>query len=179
MPTHGTVTVGHDDLRTLDPARWRRRIAYLPEHPTLLAASLAENLRLADPGATPEVLLAALDAAGAGDLAAGLPDGLDTVLGEGGRPCWRASYGASPWPAHCCARPRSFSWTSPPCTSTTPPRPSSSRPCGAPSPAAAALVVTHRPALVRLADRVVTLRDGHVVDSTVPPGRAGRGLVRA
>ena len=47
-PGAGRVTAGGQDLRDIDPAAWRRLITYLPERPTLLAASLADNLRLAN-----------------------------------------------------------------------------------------------------------------------------------
>ena len=36
-PSRGAVTVGGTDLRELDLEAWRRRLSYLPEHPTLLA----------------------------------------------------------------------------------------------------------------------------------------------
>ena len=45
-PTCGSVNVGESDLADLDLQEWRRRITYLPEHPTILRATLAENLRL-------------------------------------------------------------------------------------------------------------------------------------
>ena len=85
-PSRGAVTVGGTDLRELDVEAWRRRLSYLPEHPTLLAGSLADNLRLADPARRGR-------AAGRGAGARWarrpcwrrLPGGLDTRLGEGGR----------------------------------------------------------------------------------------------
>jgi thiol reductant ABC exporter CydD subunit len=85
-PGDGTVTVGDVGLGDVDLARWRRHIAYLPEHPTLLAGSLADNLRLADPTAGDAELLDALARAGAPELADDLPRGLDTPIGDGGRP---------------------------------------------------------------------------------------------
>lgn len=84
-PARGTVTVGGRDLRGADLDVWRRHIAYLPEHPTLLAASLADNLRLANPQSTRADLMGALEQAGAGVFVDTLPAGLDTVLGDGGR----------------------------------------------------------------------------------------------
>jgi len=83
-PSAGSVTAGGVDLRDLDTRAWRRQLAFLPEHPTLLAATLAENLRLADPRATDARLAEALNLAGAGEILARLPDGLGTRLGDGG-----------------------------------------------------------------------------------------------
>ena len=45
-----------------------------------------ENLRLADPGADDERLVAVLRTVGLGDWLAGLPNGLDTMLGNGSAP---------------------------------------------------------------------------------------------
>lgn len=86
VPAHGEVTVGGRDLRGADLDAWRRHIAYLPEHPTLLAASLADNLRLANPQSTRAHLMSALEQAGARRFVDSLPAGLDTLLGDGGRP---------------------------------------------------------------------------------------------
>jgi ABC-type transport system involved in cytochrome bd biosynthesis fused ATPase/permease subunit len=51
----------------------------------VFASTLRENLRLARPGCRDEAVVAALVEAGLGHWLAGLPDGLDTVLGTGGR----------------------------------------------------------------------------------------------
>jgi ATP-binding cassette subfamily C protein CydD len=79
-PRSGGVLCGGVDLREVDPREWRRRIAWLPQRPTIFSASLGENVRLGAPKATDEQVLVALAAANF-DLE--LP--LDTVIGEGGR----------------------------------------------------------------------------------------------
>ena len=80
VPSSGPVVA----LADLDPAAWRAQVAYLPQRPALFAGSLAENVRLARPGATEDEVRASLLAAGAADAIDELPDGLATVLGEGG-----------------------------------------------------------------------------------------------
>jgi thiol reductant ABC exporter CydD subunit len=84
-PTAGAVRIGGADLRNIDADAWRSRIAWVPQRPRIFAASVADNLRMANAAATDGELGAALRAAGAEDLVAGLPDGLETALGEGGR----------------------------------------------------------------------------------------------
>jgi len=59
--------------------------AWLTQRIDLFQDSLRDNLRLADPAATDEELMAALDAAGLGADVRSLPRGLDTPLGEGGQ----------------------------------------------------------------------------------------------
>lgn len=59
--------------------------AWLTQRIDLFQDNLRDNLRLADPAATDEELMAALDAAGLGVDVRNLPRGLDTPLGEGGQ----------------------------------------------------------------------------------------------
>jgi ATP-binding cassette, subfamily C, bacterial CydD len=84
-PVAGRVTVGGVDLGTCDPAAWRRHIAWVPQQPALLRASVADNIRLGTPGAAIDAVRAAAALAGADEFVASLPAGYDTVLGDGGR----------------------------------------------------------------------------------------------
>lgn len=84
VPDEGRVRVGGRDLAELDLERWRNRIAWVPQRPYLFADTIAENVRLARPDADDEAVLAALRDAGAYDFVAALPDGLRTPLGEDG-----------------------------------------------------------------------------------------------
>jgi thiol reductant ABC exporter CydD subunit len=85
-PDAGTVRCGAVDLRETDPGEWRSRLAWLPQRPTIFAASLEENVRLAAPEAPDSALRRALAAARLDELVATLPDGPATRVGEGGRP---------------------------------------------------------------------------------------------
>ncbi|MFE7597213.1 thiol reductant ABC exporter subunit CydD [Streptomyces sp. NPDC057494] len=80
----GSVRVGGADLATLDLEEWRSRIAWVPQRPYLFAGTVAENVRLARPDATDEAVRNALRDAGADGFVGGLPQELDTVLGEDG-----------------------------------------------------------------------------------------------
>jgi thiol reductant ABC exporter CydD subunit len=83
-PESGAVQVGGVDLSTIDPDVWRRRIAWVPQRPHLVAGTVADNIRLGDADAsTPDVERAAAKA-GLSDLLRRLPRGLDTSLGEDG-----------------------------------------------------------------------------------------------
>ncbi len=83
-PDEGCARVGGQDLADLDPDRWRSRIAWVPQRPHLFAGTIAENVRLARPDADDRAIVAALRDAGAYDFVAALPDGTRTVLGEDG-----------------------------------------------------------------------------------------------
>ncbi|MFE2033838.1 thiol reductant ABC exporter subunit CydD [Streptomyces scopuliridis] len=84
VPDEGRVRVDGRDLASLDPARWRERIAWVPQRPYLFAGTIAENVRLARPDADDAAVRDALRDAGAYDFVAALPDGPDTALGEDG-----------------------------------------------------------------------------------------------
>ncbi|MGO1052162.1 ABC transporter ATP-binding protein [Crossiella sp. CA198] len=80
-PTGGTVTVGGLPLAEL---ALRRTVALVTQEVHVFAGSLAADLRLARPVASEAELRSALDRVGALAWAEGLPDGLSTVVGEGG-----------------------------------------------------------------------------------------------
>ncbi|MCQ4166805.1 thiol reductant ABC exporter subunit CydC [Tahibacter harae] len=80
----GAIELDGVDLRDYDEASLRQRVALQPQRPHLFAASLAENLRLADPGADEARLRAVLRAVALEEFLAGLPQGLDTPIGEYG-----------------------------------------------------------------------------------------------
>jgi ATP-binding cassette, subfamily C, bacterial CydD len=85
VPDAGKVTVDGADLAGLDPAAWRRQVAWLPQKPTLFRGSLRENIALGDPQASEARIEAAARLAGADAIARELPHGYDTVIGDGGR----------------------------------------------------------------------------------------------
>lgn len=64
--------------------RTRRYFSYVPQGNTLLAGSIAENLRLVDPNASGEQIIAALEGACAWDFVSQMPGGIHAKLGEGG-----------------------------------------------------------------------------------------------
>ncbi|MGP2438737.1 thiol reductant ABC exporter subunit CydD [Streptomyces sp. JW3] len=83
-PVAGRVTVGGADLAGLDPAEWHAQVAWVPQRPHLYATTIAENVRLARPGADDAAVRRALRDAGALEFVDALPEGARTVLGEDG-----------------------------------------------------------------------------------------------
>ncbi len=80
----GIVRLGDADIRTLDPASLRARIALVPQDATLFHGTVEENLRLGKPDASQAELEAAARAANAHDFIAALPAGYATEIGERG-----------------------------------------------------------------------------------------------
>jgi ATP-binding cassette subfamily B protein len=83
-PDEGAVRLDGVDLRAADPAAVRARIAYVPQETIIFAASARDNLRYGRWEADDEELWAATEAANAAEFLRRLPEGLDTYLGEGG-----------------------------------------------------------------------------------------------
>jgi len=83
-PDSGRIALNGRDALALAPAELRRLIAYLPQRPVLLRATIRENIRLGRPEADDAAVEAAARAAEVTPFAADLPDGLDTAVGEGG-----------------------------------------------------------------------------------------------
>jgi ATP-binding cassette subfamily C protein CydC len=83
-PDAGEVRFADDDLRTLDPALWHTRIAWLPQDAPVFSGSVRENLRLGDPAADDARLWQALAQVKLDARFRDADDGLDTWVGENG-----------------------------------------------------------------------------------------------
>jgi ATP-binding cassette, subfamily B, bacterial len=83
-PQLGRVSIDGVDLRDADPAALRDRIALVPQEAVIFAASARDNLRYGRWDASDEQLWAAAEAANAADFLRKLPEGMDTFMGEGG-----------------------------------------------------------------------------------------------
>jgi ABC-type transport system involved in cytochrome bd biosynthesis fused ATPase/permease subunit len=83
-PHGGRVTVGGRDVSAYTVDSLRRGIAVVSQETYLFHATIADNLRLARPQATDDELVRAARTAGIHDEIAALPDGYATVLGERG-----------------------------------------------------------------------------------------------
>ena len=84
-PTSGRITVGGVDLAECDARAWRSRIAWVPQHPTLFRGTVADTIRLGDAAASDARVAEAAALAGAAAFISELPDGYGTIVGDGGR----------------------------------------------------------------------------------------------
>jgi thiol reductant ABC exporter CydC subunit len=83
-PIGGTITIGGIDLRRYASEDVRALIGVVPQHPYLFHSTLRDNLLLADGSATDGELARACEKAQLGSWLAALPNGLSTMVGEGG-----------------------------------------------------------------------------------------------
>ena len=83
-PQAGTIKLDGVALTMADPAEIRQRMALVPQEGILFAASARDNLRYGNWEASEEAIWQAARDANAEEFLRDLPDGLDTFLGEGG-----------------------------------------------------------------------------------------------
>lgn len=83
-PDAGRICLDGQDIRSLERAAFRQHIALVPQDPVIFAATARENIRFGRPGATDAEVEAAAIAAAAHDFLTALPDGYDTFVGERG-----------------------------------------------------------------------------------------------
>ena len=83
-PQDGAVKIDDVDLRDLDRSAFRKHIALVPQDPVIFADTARENIRFGRPDATDAEVEEAAKAAAAHDFLSALPDGYDSYVGERG-----------------------------------------------------------------------------------------------
>jgi ATP-binding cassette subfamily B protein len=83
-PSSGSIILDGVELASADPRELRSRIALVPQEPVIFAASVAENVRYGRPQASAAQVAAACRAAYATEFIERLPDGMNSFLGERG-----------------------------------------------------------------------------------------------
>ncbi|WP_366657125.1 ABC transporter transmembrane domain-containing protein [Fodinicurvata sp. EGI_FJ10296] len=83
-PLAGRILLDGVDLRDADPGAVRGRMALVPQDPVLFSGTVAENIRYGRPTASDDEMEAAAEAANASGFIRDLGDGYDSVVGERG-----------------------------------------------------------------------------------------------
>ena len=83
-PDTGTVSIDGQLLDDYDLVSWRKRIGYVAQDVVVFNDTLESNVAFANPDATEDEILQALEVARLGDVVKELPDGLQTMIGENG-----------------------------------------------------------------------------------------------
>jgi len=83
-PDQGRITLDGIDLRDMARQEFRKHLSLVPQDPVIFAASAMENIRFGAPDASDAQVIHAAKAAAAHDFIMALPDGYDTYVGERG-----------------------------------------------------------------------------------------------
>lgn len=84
VPEQGRVFMDGLDIAVADPSSLRRQIGVVMQDNILFNRSIRDNIALADPGVSLDIVIRSAKLAGAHDFIAGLPEGYDTLVGEHG-----------------------------------------------------------------------------------------------
>ncbi|HJU05548.1 MAG TPA: type I secretion system permease/ATPase [Nitrospiraceae bacterium] len=84
VPERGRVLIDGVDVAQVDPAWLRRQVGVVLQENFLFNRSVRDNIALADPGTSMDVVIQAAKLAGAHDFILDLPEGYDTMVGEHG-----------------------------------------------------------------------------------------------
>lgn len=84
QPESGTISVNGVALAALDQAAWRKQLAWVPQQPFFIAASIRENLLLGVDNVDEAAVSNALEQAALWPVIDKLPAGLETLLGDRG-----------------------------------------------------------------------------------------------
>ena len=167
-PQTGTVRLDGHDLRSVRLSDLRARVALVDQEPAVFHASVADNIRYARPSATAAEVEAAARSAGLDAFVATLPEGYDTTVGERG-----AAFSAGERQRVAVARalladPAVLVLDE--ATAALDPRSERQVAEGYEMvmKGRTTILITHRVALARRADRVVVLDDARVVEEGTP-----------
>jgi ABC-type bacteriocin/lantibiotic exporters, contain an N-terminal double-glycine peptidase domain len=83
-PDGGEILVGDVPVREVDAAAWRHHVTWVPQQPHLFHGTVRDNILMARPDATDDQLLVAAREAGVATFVEALPLGYDTQVGEDG-----------------------------------------------------------------------------------------------
>ena len=165
VPTRGRILIDGMDINLMDAAMLRKAVGVVPQDAAMFNRSVRDNIAIGNPLATNSEIVAAAQLAGAHNFISGLPEAYDTVIGEGGK---RLSAGQRQRIAIARAllgRPRILvldeATSALDSESEFEIQKNMRRICENRT----VLVIAHRLATVRSADRIVILENGGVVES--------------
>ncbi len=159
-PTHGTILVADKPLETIDTTHYRRMIGTLPQEPLLFPGTIRENLVYGLEDITEDVLIATCNLCHIHETIMQLPHGYDTVIGHRGATLSGGQKQRIAIARALLRRPKLLIFDEPDnhlddhlITKIM----SATKQLGC-----TAILISHNPALRRLADTTLTVADGHV-----------------
>ena len=166
--TEGVIRIDGTDITSWDDAWLGRHTGYLPQDIALFSGTIADNISRfeeVDPRTRTQLVVEAAQAAGVHDLISRLPQGYDTVLGMGGR---GLSHGQAQRVALARAlyrMPALLILDEPNAHLDDQGEAALIRAIeAAKARGAAVIVIAHRMSVMRVADRLLAIRDGRIVD---------------
>ncbi|WP_042355333.1 thiol reductant ABC exporter subunit CydD [Bacillus rubiinfantis] len=85
QPTSAEILINEAEISTLSAFEWQKQVTYIPQHPYIFNDTIANNIRFYEPKASEKEVWEAAEKAGLLGMIQSLPQGLETMIGEGGR----------------------------------------------------------------------------------------------
>jgi ATP-binding cassette subfamily C protein CydD len=84
-PSSGEFQISNITVTSLSHSGWQNQVTYIPQHPYIFNDTILNNIRFYGPEATEEEVLVAAKQAGLLEVIQALPQGVGTIIGDGGR----------------------------------------------------------------------------------------------
>ncbi|MGY2377460.1 type I secretion system permease/ATPase [Pseudomonas sp. SDO524_S393] len=162
-PVEGQMFTDGLDVNQIDPADWRKAVGYVGQDARLFYGSLRENVMLGRPDATAEEFLRVLRLTGLDHIAAKHPKGINLPIGEMGEGLSGGQRQLVSLARSLLARPKMLLLDEPTSAMDTQTEMAFLDHLKRATEGQAMVVVTHRPSLLALVDRIVVVDDGKVV----------------
>ncbi|MEM1235915.1 MAG: type I secretion system permease/ATPase [Pseudomonadota bacterium] len=176
QPDAGSVRLDGTDLRQIDPGDLRRNIGAVLQDSWLVSGTLRDNIAIGMPRATDAEVLAAAKLAGVDDFAAKMPAGYDFEIGERGEGLSGGQRQAISLARGLMGRPAVLVMDEPTSAMDMMTEKKVIERLGADLQDQTLIVITHRPSLLELVDRVIVIQDGKITadgpkDTIVSPAQ--------
>jgi ATP-binding cassette, subfamily C, bacterial LapB len=162
-PTSGAILVDGTDLRQIDPADLRRNIGYVPQDAFLFFGSVRDNIALSSPNVSHGAILRAATIAGVDDFIKHHPEGYDMQVGENGRHLSGGQREAVTIARALLSDPPILVMDEPSGAMDTTAEAWLKQRLREILPAKTLLLVTHRPSMLELVDRLIVIDNGRIV----------------
>jgi ATP-binding cassette subfamily B protein len=167
-PTAGTVLIDGQSTASLRIADVREAVAIVDQTPFFFHSTILENLLFAAPNADLSAIVAACEAAGIRSFIESLPDGCNTVIGERGLTLSAGQRQRLAIARALLRKPRILVLDEPSAALDPTAEFALAETAGRLASTCTVIVITHRSALVSIADQVLVLDQGRIVESGQP-----------
>jgi len=159
----GQIRLDGIDIRQLEPSQLRQSVGYVPQQPTLFYGSLRENLLMGRTGITDFALMQAAEQAGLQDMINAHPQGFDMLIGERGETLSGGQRQGVALARSLVGDPRTLLMDEPTSAMDRAGEDCVQRSLSQGANGKTLVLVTHRPSMLRLVDRIVVLDHGRIV----------------